>query len=71
MRPCRVCGKSVIPWKGQRRPHTTIHKACRYQRCRFCGVVFLVGKERRVQFCCSAHHHSFRYYGRSADEACA
>jgi hypothetical protein len=69
MKPCRVCQKPVVPWKGPRAPYTTIHRRCLYQPCRFCGVTFKVKKERRGIFCCTEHEASFRHYRwRSAEE---
>lgn len=55
-RLCRVCGQQVTPWRrGWRRPTTTIHAACLLQRCLYCRVQFVVGKERQGKFCCNEH----------------
>ena len=70
MKACRVCRRPVTPWRrGWRRPTTTIHEGCLRRPCGFCGVEFVVGKERKGLFCCNEHQWSFRTFGCSAADA--
>lgn len=61
MKPCRVCGELVAPWRPHKfKPVTTIHAYCVEQTCCWCGVRFVVKKERRGLFCCAQHQHRWR-----------